>query len=87
VVTRRQVLPPPNVKFRGTADSRPRNWRRSGIGACWQSPAKSERQQPVWSGRRRRDGRGQQMAGGTRSAQRRKAARRVADRSTSGHPV
>ena len=42
VVTRRRVLPSPNVKFRGAADSRPRNWPRSGIGARRHSPATSK---------------------------------------------
>jgi len=39
--------PPPNVKFRGIADSRQRSWPTSGIGARRHSPANSERQHPV----------------------------------------
>jgi hypothetical protein len=42
------VRPPlPNVKFRGTADSRPRNWPMSGIGTRQHSQAKSVRQLSV----------------------------------------
>ena len=48
-VTHLRVPPSPNVKFRGTADSRPRNWPRSGIGTRRHSPAESERLQPVSS--------------------------------------
>ena len=40
--------PPPNVKSRGTADSRQRSWPTSGIGTRRHSPAKSERQQTVY---------------------------------------
>lgn len=39
------VQPLTNVKFRGAAVNRPRNWPRSGIGASRRSPAKFERQQ------------------------------------------
>jgi len=45
----RLCFQPPNVKFRGTADSRPRHWSTSGIGVRRHSPAKSERQQTVLS--------------------------------------
>lgn len=48
-LTRPRAPPPPNVKFRGTADIRPRNFPTSGIGARRRSPAESERQQPVSS--------------------------------------
>ena len=48
-LTRLRALPPSNVKFGGTADSRPRDWPTSGMGARRHSPAKSERQQPVCS--------------------------------------
>ena len=47
-VTHLRVPPSPNVKFRSTADGRPRSWPTSGIGARRHSPVKSERQQPVW---------------------------------------
>ncbi len=47
-VTHLRVPPSPNVKFRGAADSRHRNWPTSGIGARRHSPAKSERRQTVW---------------------------------------
>ena len=46
-LTRLRAPPPPNVKFGGRADSRPRTWATSGIGVHRHSPAKSERQQPV----------------------------------------
>ena len=42
---------PPNVKFRGTADSCQRSWPTPGIGACRHSPTKSERPQSEWTGR------------------------------------
>ena len=45
----RLCFQPPNVKFRGTADSRPKNCPTSGIGACRHSSAKSDRQHPVSS--------------------------------------
>ena len=48
-LTRLRAPPPPNVKFGGRADSRPRTWATSGIGVHRHLPAKSERQQPVWS--------------------------------------
>ena len=48
-LSRLRALPPSNVKFGGTADSRPRDWPTSGMGARRHSPAKSERQQPVCS--------------------------------------
>jgi hypothetical protein len=43
------VPPPPNVKFRGTADSRPRGWPTSGIGSRRHSPATFDRPLPVSS--------------------------------------
>ena len=57
------ALPPPNGKFRGTPDSRPRDWPTSGIGARRHSLAKSERQQPVCSCRSVARLERQQMAG------------------------
>ena len=58
----------PNVKFRGTADSRQRNWPTSGIGARRHSPANSERLQTVLSGSSVAAFQGQQIAGGSSSA-------------------
>jgi len=46
-LTRPYAPLPPNVKFRGTADSRQRSWPTAGVGACRHSPTKSERPQAV----------------------------------------
>ena len=43
--------PPSNVKFRGTTDSRLKDWPTSGIGARRPSTRKCDRPQPVFCGR------------------------------------
>ena len=77
---------PPNVKFRGTADSCQRSWPTPGIGACRHSPTKSERPQSEWTGRS--PGKPWSAAFGNRrhSSTKFERLQSVCSRPSSGHP-
>ena len=60
-----RASPPSNVKFRGTTDSRLKNWPTSGIGARRPSTRKSDRPQPVFCSHSRGQLQGSLLAGTT----------------------